>query len=104
MKIFKKLTVTALTAVIAVTASFAGIAAADSLSGKITVNGSTALLPLTLQAAKEFQKLHPKVKIAASGKGSVTGPQAVKKASLISALATGMLASTYQVSKLLTDR
>ncbi|MEC0132141.1 phosphate ABC transporter substrate-binding protein [Paenibacillus odorifer] len=80
MKIFKKLTVTALTAVIAVTASFAGIAAAaDSLSGKITVNGSTALLPMTLQAAKEFQKLHPKVKIAASGKGSVTGPQAVKK-------------------------
>jgi len=80
MKIFKKLTVTALTAVIAVTASFAGIAAAaDSLSGKITVNGSTALLPLTLQAAKEFQKLHSKVKIAASGKGSVTGPQAVKK-------------------------
>lgn len=56
-----------------------GYAAADSLKGKITVNGSTALLPLTLQAAKEFQKLHPKVKIAASGKGSVTGPQAVKK-------------------------
>lgn len=80
MKFFKKMTVTALTAVIAVTASFAGIAAAaDSLSGKITINGSTALLPLTLQAAKEFQKLHPKVKIAASGKGSVTGPQAVKK-------------------------
>lgn len=80
MKVFKKLTVTALTAVIAVTAAFAGIAAAaDNLSGKITINGSTALLPLTLQAAKEFQKLHPKVKIAASGKGSVTGPQAVKK-------------------------
>lgn len=80
MKLFKKFTVTALTAVIAVTASFAGVAAAaDSLKGKITVNGSTALLPLTLQAAKEFQKLHPKVKIAASGKGSVTGPQAVKK-------------------------
>ncbi|WP_379130768.1 phosphate ABC transporter substrate-binding protein [Paenibacillus sp. sgz500958] len=80
MNIFRKFTVTALTAVIAATASFAGFAAAaDSLSGKITVNGSTALLPLTLQAAKEFQKLHPKVKIAASGKGSVTGPQAVKK-------------------------
>ncbi|MEK3683070.1 phosphate ABC transporter substrate-binding protein [Paenibacillus sp. FSL R10-2736] len=80
MKVFRKLTVTALTAVIAVTAAFAGVAAAaDSLKGKITVNGSTALLPLTLQAAKEFQKLHPKVKIAASGKGSVTGPQAVKK-------------------------
>ncbi|MRN56186.1 phosphate ABC transporter substrate-binding protein [Paenibacillus monticola] len=80
MKIFKKFTATALTAIIVVTASFAGIAAAaDSVKGKITVNGSTALLPLTLQAAKEFQKLHPKVKIAASGKGSVTGPQAVKK-------------------------
>ncbi|MFC3748173.1 phosphate ABC transporter substrate-binding protein [Paenibacillus sp. GCM10012306] len=80
MKVFKKFTVTALTAVLALTTAFAGIAsAADSLSGKITVNGSTALLPLTLQAAKEFQKLHPKVKIAASGKGSVTGPQAVKK-------------------------
>ncbi|WP_394327608.1 phosphate ABC transporter substrate-binding protein [Paenibacillus macquariensis] len=54
-------------------------AAPSQLSGKITVNGSTALLPLTLQAAKEFQKLNPKVKVAASGKGSVTGPQAVKK-------------------------
>lgn len=79
MKMFKKLTLTALTAVISVSAAFASIASADSLSGKITVNGSTALLPLTLQAAKEFQKLHPKVKIAASGKGSVTGPQAVSK-------------------------
>ncbi|MFP4979291.1 phosphate ABC transporter substrate-binding protein [Paenibacillus sp. CN-4] len=80
MNFFKKFTVTALTAVITVAASFAGVtAAAGSLSGKVTVNGSTALLPLTLQAAKEFQKMHPKVKIAASGKGSVTGPQAVKK-------------------------
>lgn len=80
MKFFKKVTFTALAAVFAVTASLTGAAsAADSLSGKITVNGSTALLPLTLQAAKEFQKLHPKVKISASGKGSVTGPQAVKK-------------------------
>lgn len=80
MKLFKKMTFTALAAVFAVSAAFSGAAsAADSLSGKITVNGSTALLPLTLQAAKEFQKLHPKVKIAASGKGSVTGPQAVKK-------------------------
>lgn len=105
MKIFKKFTVTALTAVIAVTASFAGVAAAaDTLKGKITVNGSTALLPLTLQAAKEFQKLHPKVKIAASGKGSVTGPQAVKKASPTSALVTGMPALTFRALKLLTDK
>ncbi|KWX87305.1 hypothetical protein AMQ83_13910 [Paenibacillus riograndensis] len=75
MKVFKKLTVTALTAVIAVTASFAGIAAAaDSLKGKITVNGSTALLPLTLQAAKEFQKLNPTVKLAAASQATVTRP------------------------------
>lgn len=53
--------------------------AASSLKGKITINGSTALLPLTNQAAKEFKKLNPKVSFAASGKGSVTGPQAVSK-------------------------
>jgi phosphate transport system substrate-binding protein len=62
------------------TSAVAGSAsAASSLKGKITINGSTALLPLTLQAAKEFQKLNPKVSFAASGKGSVTGPQAVSK-------------------------
>lgn len=64
---------------VAVSTLVGSASAASSLSGKITINGSTALLPLTLQAAKEFQKLNPKVKIAASGKGSVTGPQAVKK-------------------------
>ncbi|MCG7409791.1 phosphate ABC transporter substrate-binding protein [Paenibacillus sp. ACRRX] len=64
----------------AVTTLFSGAASAkEELKGRITINGSTALLPMTLQAAKEFQKLNPKVKIAASGKGSVTGPQAVKK-------------------------
>ncbi|WP_276354241.1 phosphate ABC transporter substrate-binding protein [Cohnella caldifontis] len=53
--------------------------AASSLSGKIVVNGSSALLPLTLQAASEFKKLNPKVKISASAAGSVTGPQSVRK-------------------------
>lgn len=53
--------------------------AASKLSGKIVINGSSALLPLTLQAANEFKKLHPKVKISASAAGSVTGPQAVRK-------------------------
>lgn len=80
MNLFKKMTLTAMSALLVVTTAFASSAfAADELKGKVTINGSTALLPLTLQAAKEFQKLHPKVKIAASGKGSVTGPQAVKK-------------------------
>ncbi|OAB48113.1 phosphate ABC transporter substrate-binding protein [Paenibacillus antarcticus] len=81
MKLFKKISLVAVTSVMLVSSALVGAASAapSQLSGKITVNGSTALLPLTLQAAKEFQKLNPKVKVAASGKGSVTGPQAVKK-------------------------
>lgn len=79
MKVFKKLSLLAAASLVAVSTLVGSASAASSLSGKITINGSTALLPLTLQAAKEFQKLNPKVKIAASGKGSVTGPQAVKK-------------------------
>ncbi|WP_136608302.1 phosphate ABC transporter substrate-binding protein [Paenibacillus dokdonensis] len=79
MKLFKKMSLLAAVSLVAVSALVGSASAASSLSGKITINGSTALLPLTLQAAKEFQKLNPKVKIAASGKGSVTGPQAVKK-------------------------
>ncbi|MGF7047159.1 phosphate transport system substrate-binding protein [Paenibacillus sp. DS2015] len=80
MKLFKKVSLVAITSVMLVSTLMGSASAAPGqLSGKITINGSTALLPLTLQAAKEFQKLNPKVKIAASGKGSVTGPQAVKK-------------------------
>ncbi|MEC0372371.1 phosphate ABC transporter substrate-binding protein [Paenibacillus chibensis] len=79
MKWYKKMSLLAAASLVAVSTLVGSASAASSLSGKITINGSTALLPLTLQAAKEFQKLNPKVKIAASGKGSVTGPQAVKK-------------------------
>ncbi|MGN7359912.1 phosphate ABC transporter substrate-binding protein [Paenibacillus sp. SAF-054] len=79
MKLFKKVSLLAAASLVAVSTLVGSASAASNLSGKINVNGSTALLPLTLQAAKEFQKLNPKVKIAASGKGSVTGPQAVKK-------------------------
>ncbi|MDR9857247.1 phosphate ABC transporter substrate-binding protein [Paenibacillus sp. VCA1] len=79
MKLFKKISLLAAASLVAVSTLVGSASAASGLSGKITINGSTALLPLTLQAAKEFQKLNPKVKIAASGKGSVTGPQAVKK-------------------------
>ncbi|HEY4390870.1 MAG TPA: phosphate ABC transporter substrate-binding protein [Paenibacillus sp.] len=80
MKWLKTLSLAAVASAFLLSATISGtVGAKDELKGKITVNGSTALLPLTLQAAKEFQKLHPKVKIAASGKGSVTGPQAVKK-------------------------
>jgi phosphate transport system substrate-binding protein len=78
MKFLKKLTILSLATVLLVsTASL--VEAKSNIKGKITINGSTALLPLTLQAKKEFTKLNPGVSIAASGKGSVTGPQAVKK-------------------------
>lgn len=79
-KRLKSLSLAIIATVFAATTLFTGSAMAkDELKGRVTINGSTALLPMTLQAAKEFQKLNPKVKIAASGKGSVTGPQAVKK-------------------------
>ncbi|MCD9025904.1 phosphate ABC transporter substrate-binding protein [Cohnella silvisoli] len=78
MKLFKSLSVAAM-AIALVTTSVSVAGAASSLSGKIVINGSSALLPLTLQAANEFKKLNPKVKISASAAGSVTGPQSVRK-------------------------
>ncbi|MFD2613627.1 phosphate ABC transporter substrate-binding protein [Paenibacillus gansuensis] len=79
MKLFKKLTVIALASALVMSAGASIAGAKSTLSGKITINGSSALLPLTLQASKEFKKKNPRVRIAASGSGSVTGPQAVKK-------------------------
>jgi phosphate transport system substrate-binding protein len=51
----------------------------STLSGKVTINGSSALLPLMLQATKEFKKKHPKVRISTSGSSSIVGPQSVRK-------------------------
>ncbi|MCQ6559843.1 phosphate ABC transporter substrate-binding protein [Paenibacillus mendelii] len=68
--------------VLAVAVAFGSVSAASAaskLNGKIVINGSSALLPLTLQAANEFKKKNPKVKISASAAGSVTGPQSVRK-------------------------
>ncbi|MEK3884797.1 phosphate ABC transporter substrate-binding protein [Paenibacillus sp. PL2-23] len=82
MKWFKQLSIAALIAAISfssIPASTPVAEAASKLSGKIVINGSSALLPLTLQASNEFKKLHPKVKISASAAGSITGPQAVRK-------------------------
>jgi len=79
-KWFKMATVAVLTATIAFAGAPAATTnAASTLSGKIVINGSSALLPLTLQAANEFKKKNPKVKISASAAGSVTGPQSVRK-------------------------
>lgn len=58
MKWFKQLTIAALIAVIgfsSVPASTPTATAASKLSGKIVINGSSALLPLTLQASSEFK-------------------------------------------------
>ncbi|MDQ2680611.1 MAG: phosphate ABC transporter substrate-binding protein [Candidatus Eremiobacteraeota bacterium] len=52
-----------------------------SESGAITIDGSTALLPLVKQAAVDYQTAHPNVKISVSGGGSVVGiTQAAQKA------------------------
>ncbi len=55
--------------------------AGSSLKGKIVVAGSSALLPLTQQASKEFRKLNPQVSISASASSSIAGPQSVMKGS-----------------------
>ncbi|MEK0312831.1 phosphate ABC transporter substrate-binding protein [Cohnella sp. 56] len=65
---------------VSLTAGGASVAsAASTLKGKVVINGSSALLPLTLQAKSEFQKLNPKVKISASAVSSIAGPQSVRK-------------------------
>jgi phosphate transport system substrate-binding protein len=51
----------------------------SELSGKITINGSSAMLPLMLQAQDDFKQKHPKVKVSASGTSSIVGPQSVEK-------------------------
>lgn len=78
MKWFKSISVVAMAVALATT-GLSAASAASSLKGSIVINGSSALLPLTLQAKNEFQKLNPKVKISASAAGSITGPQSVRK-------------------------
>lgn len=55
--------------------------AASSTKGKIVIAGSSALLPLSQQASKEFRKTNPGVSISASGSSSIAGPQSVMKGS-----------------------
>jgi phosphate transport system substrate-binding protein len=52
---------------------FAVVAAPALADTTITIAGSTALLPLVKDAAAEYQKAHPDVKISVSGGGSGTG-------------------------------
>ncbi|BBH18951.1 phosphate ABC transporter substrate-binding protein [Paenibacillus baekrokdamisoli] len=78
MKWFKSISFTVIALAVALS-SVSVASAASKLTGKIVINGSSALLPLSLQAASEFKKLNPKVRISASAAGSVTGPQSVRK-------------------------
>ncbi|MCZ0756366.1 phosphate ABC transporter substrate-binding protein [Anoxybacillus sp. J5B_2022] len=79
--LFKSIAAVALSSALLIGSSFAANhqANAEQMSGKIVIAGSTALLPLTQQAAKEFKKLNPKVKIVVSGTSSIAGPQSVSK-------------------------
>jgi phosphate transport system substrate-binding protein len=52
---------------------FSVVAAPALADTTITIAGSTALLPLVKDAAAEYQKAHPDVKISVSGGGSGTG-------------------------------
>jgi len=85
MKLFKKLSVIALTTSLFLTSALSGSIQSteakgkEELKGKIVVAGSSALQPLILQASKEFKKKHPKVTLSVSGSSSIVGPQSVKK-------------------------
>ncbi len=76
----KKASAILLSAVLLMTAGIPAYAA-EGVSGKITITGSSALLPLTQQASKEFKKLNSSVQITASASSSIAGPQAVTKGS-----------------------
>ncbi|WP_108670297.1 phosphate ABC transporter substrate-binding protein [Peribacillus acanthi] len=82
--LLKRLSVATMAVVATVGLTFGGFtekAEAASVSGKVVIAGSTALLPLTNQAKKEFTKLNPRVSISVSGSSSIAGPQSVLKGS-----------------------
>lgn len=78
---FKRITISALSMVAAVGFTLGSVSPASAASNKITVAGSTALLPVTQQAAKEFKRSNPKVSISVSGSSSIAGPQSVLRGS-----------------------
>lgn len=81
MKMFKRITISALSLVAAAGFTLGSISPAHAASNKIVVAGSTALLPVTQQAAKEFKRSNPKVAISVSGSSSIAGPQSVLRGS-----------------------
>lgn len=83
MNLFKKIAKVTIAVAAAAGVTFSALVPANAatVSGKVVIAGSTALLPLTQQAASEFKKLNPKVKITVSGSSSIAGPQSVLKGS-----------------------
>ncbi|ANA80483.1 phosphate ABC transporter substrate-binding protein [Paenibacillus glucanolyticus] len=79
MKKWMKSLTAVMVAVSLIGGASSAVEAKSNLKGNIVINGSSALLPFTLQAASEFKKENPKVKISASAAGSITGPQSVRK-------------------------
>ncbi len=55
------------------------IVAACGGGSKITINGSSAMLPLMKQASKDFMANNPDVQLSVSGTSSIVGPQSVEK-------------------------
>lgn len=80
--IIQKLVAMALTSAVVIGGVF-GVATsqveASGLKGKIVITGSSALLPMTSAAAKDFKKDNPGVTISVSAPSSIAGPQAVTK-------------------------
>jgi phosphate transport system substrate-binding protein len=72
----KKIASLSLIAIIAAGATISSFAAT---SGKIVITGSSALLPLTNQASKEFKKSNPGTMVSASASSSIAGPQSASK-------------------------
>lgn len=60
-----------------VTSVIVPASAQSGLSGKLTLAGSSALLPMMQQAAKEFQVANPGVQITVTGSGSGAGRKQV---------------------------
>ncbi|MFY4775111.1 phosphate ABC transporter substrate-binding protein [Metabacillus sp. RGM 3146] len=83
MKLVKRLSIATMALAATVGFTFGGTNQADaaSVSGKVVIAGSTALLPLTQTAAKEFKRSNPRVSISVSGSSSIAGPQSVSKGS-----------------------
>ena len=59
--------------IVAASAVPAAVQAAEAPSGKLTVLGSSALLPMMQEAARQFQLANPGVQITVSGGGSGAG-------------------------------